>query len=107
DPGLTQSSTRGSSLPSYINAQGPRLASPQIRLKPEFAAADGVDTSFFPTDAGADSDNDGFPNFFGTSAAAPNAAAFAALLLEAAGGPTSLTPDQVRDRLAQSTFPHD
>jgi hypothetical protein len=97
----------GGSLPFYFDSQGQRLASPQIRQKPEFAAADGVDTSFFPTDEGADYDNNGFPNFFGTSAAAPNAAAFAALLLEAAGGPSSLTPTQVRDKLEQSTFPHD
>jgi hypothetical protein len=76
-------------------------------LKPEFAAADGVDTSFFPTDSGADYDNDGFPNFFGTSAAAPSAAGFAALLLEAAGGPSSLSPGQVRTALIQSTNPHD
>lgn len=97
----------GGSLPFYFDSQGQRLPSPQFRQKPEFAAADGVDTSFFPTDAGADYDNDGFPNFFGTSAAAPNAAAIAALLLEAAGGPSSLTPAQVRDKLEQSTFPHD
>jgi hypothetical protein len=97
----------GGSLPFYFNSAGQRLSSPQFRQKPEFAAADGVDTSFFPTDAGADYDNDGFPNFFGTSAAAPNAAAFAALLLEAAGGPGMLTPQQVRDKLLQSTFPHD
>src|SRR5438045_9565471 len=97
----------GGSLPFYFDGQGQRLASPQFRQKPEFAAADGVDTSFFPTDAGADYDNDGFPNFFGTSAAAPNAAAIAALLLEAAGGSSSLTPAQGRDKLEQSTFPHD
>jgi hypothetical protein len=97
----------GGNLPFYFDSEGRRLASPEIRQKPEFAAADGVDTSFFPTDDGADYDNDGFPNFFGTSAAAPNAAAFAALLLEAAGGPQSLTPQQIRDKLEQSTFPHD
>src|SRR5438045_8925120 len=97
----------GGSLPFYFDGQGQRLASPQFRQKPEFAAADGVDTSFFPTDAGADYDNDGFPNFFGTSAAAPNAAAFAALLLEAGGGPGSRTPAQVRSILEQTAIPHD
>lgn len=106
-PVVESFNARGGSLPFYFNSQGQRLASPQFRQKPEFAAADGVDTSFFPTDAGADYDKDGFPNFFGTSAAAPNAAAIAALLLEAAGGPASLTPAQVRDKLAQSVFPHD
>ena len=99
--------SRGGSLPFYFNAQGQRLEPPEIRLKPEFAAADGVNTSFFPPGAGADFDNNGYPNFFGTSAAAPNAAAFAALLLEAAGGPTSLSPDQIRSVLKRSTYPHD
>lgn len=107
EPALESFSSRGGNLPFYFNAQGQRLASPEIRLKPEFAAADGVDTSFFPADAGADYDNDGYPNFFGTSAAAPNAAAFAALLLEAAGGPASLSPAQVRSTLQQSAYPHD
>jgi hypothetical protein len=107
EPALEGFTARGGSLPFYFDAQGQRLASPEIRLKPEFAAADGVDTSFFPTDAGADYDNDGYPNFFGTSAAAPNAGAFAALLLEAAGGPGSLSPSNLRGILQESTFPHD
>jgi hypothetical protein len=107
EPALESFNSRGGTLPFYFNAQGQRLSSPEIRLKPEFAAADGVDTSFFPADAGADYDNNGYPNFFGTSAAAPNAAAFAALLLEAAGGPGSLSPGQVRAILQQSTYPHD
>jgi hypothetical protein len=107
EPALESFSAQGGRLPFYFDAQGNRLASPDIRLKPEFAAADGVDTSFFPSDAGADYDNDGYPNFFGTSAAAPNAAAFAALILEAAGGPGSRSPAQIRSILQQSTNPHD
>ncbi|HKP92501.1 MAG TPA: S8 family serine peptidase, partial [Chthoniobacterales bacterium] len=107
EPVLEGFSARGGSVPIYFTAQGQRLPSPDLRKKPEFAATDGVDTSFFPQDAGSDYDNNGYPNFFGTSAAAPNAGAFAALLLEAAGGPASLTPPQVRAILQQSTFPHD
>ncbi|MEY2565354.1 MAG: hypothetical protein QOH88_3547 [Verrucomicrobiota bacterium] len=107
EPALESFSAKGGNVPIYFNAQGQRLTSPEIRLKPEFAAADGVDTSFFPSDAGADYDNDGFPNFFGTSAAAPNAAAFAALMLEAAGGPASLSPAQVRLILQQTANAHD
>jgi hypothetical protein len=107
EPALESFSAKGGNVPFYFNAQGQRLASPEIRLKPEFAAADGVDTSFFPTDAGADYDKDGFPNFFGTSAAAPNAAAFAALMLEAAGGPGSLSPAQVRLIMEQTANAHD
>lgn len=107
EPAFESFSSQGGNVPIYFNAQGQRLTTPELRQKPEFAAADGVDTSFFPPGTGSDYDNNGFPNFFGTSAAAPNAAGFAALLLEAAGGPSSLTPQQVRDKLAQSTFPHD
>ena len=52
-----------------------------LRFKPDFTAVDGVNTSvnFFSLDVEAD----GFPNFFGTSAAAPHAAALAALVKQA------------------------
>ncbi|MGI8820458.1 MAG: S8 family serine peptidase [Chthoniobacterales bacterium] len=97
----------GGNLPYYFDAQGQRLTTPELRVKPDFAAADGVDTSFFPSGASADYDNNGYPNFFGTSAAAPNAAAFAALLLEAAGGPGTLSPAQVKTTFQQTAFAHD
>jgi subtilisin family serine protease len=38
----------------------------------------------------------GFNPFFGTSAAAPHAAAIAALMQDAAGGPSSIAPAQIR-----------
>ena len=67
----------------------------EVRQKPEIIAPDGINTTFFGTDIGDpgdDSDSDTYPNFFGTSAAAPNAAAVATLLL--AVNPM-LTPGQV------------
>ncbi len=84
------------------NNRLPRL---EIRQKPDLAAMDGANTTFFVSDASQDTDS--FPNFFGTSAAAPHAAAIAALVLEANGGPGSVSPAQMKDLLHRSTFPHD
>jgi len=93
----------------YIDDNGNRLRHPDFRLKPDMAAPDGVNTTFFPQPEIGGSDfealyqvPDGFPNFFGTSAAAPHAAAVAALLLQKAGGPGSLSPAAVTQILTSS-----
>ncbi len=73
------------------------------RHKPDVTAPDGVNTS---VNMGADysGDTDPFSNFFGTSAAAPHAAATAALLMEGRKRflDEVLTPDGVKN-LLQST----
>ncbi|MBL7964138.1 MAG: S8 family serine peptidase [Flavobacteriales bacterium] len=74
------------------------------RAKPEICAPNGVNTSVDL--GGVNIDGDAFPNFFGTSAAAPHAAGVAALLSHARdkyyGG--SLAPDQVKAILQNSAI---
>ncbi len=86
--------------PDYVefDASGDPLPTRSVR-QVAFSATDGVDTSFFGYEG---TDGDAFPNFYGTSAAAPSAAAVAALLAQKN---PSLTPIQIRQLLAQSAIP--
>jgi hypothetical protein len=108
------------SLPEYFTSPGPvtvyydknnnRLNTPDVRLQPRFALADAANVSsnmngYFASDSSSDPDTNG--NFSGTSAAGPHGAAIAALVLQAAGGPRSLTPAAMTTLLEQNTFPHD
>ena len=65
----------------------------RVLQKPDLTAADGVSTS-----------TPGFSTFHGTSAAAPHAAAIAALVLEAAGGPANVTLDALRTAMTGSSL---
>lgn len=93
--------------PTYIlfDPAGNRLPAPVVRQKPDVAAATNVNTTFFGGDSSRDADT--FPNFGGTSAAAPHAAAIAALVLQSRGGPGSVTQPQMRAILQNTAFPHD
>jgi subtilisin family serine protease len=76
---------------------GMRLVVPEVRLKPEIIAVDGVNTTFFFEDLIGDIKFD----FFGTSAAAAHAAGVAALMLEA--DPLA-TPEQIKTDLESTTL---
>ena len=89
----------------YFDKDSRRLRHVEYREKPDLAAMDGANTTFFTSDTA--NDDDTFPNFFGTSAAAPHAAAIAALVLDAAGGPGSVSPRKMRKVLQESAFAHD
>jgi hypothetical protein len=82
-PKLEDFSSYGST-PVLFDPNGNRLATPEIRQNPDIVAPDGTSTTV-----------PGFESFFGTSAAAPHAAAVAALMLDAAPGTSPDTIAQV------------
>ncbi|NNG01091.1 MAG: S8 family serine peptidase [Desulfobacteraceae bacterium] len=102
-PPMVEAFSSAGGTPILFDTTGSRI-SPEIRLKPDFVAPDGGITTFFGTrDTYGNVDPDG-TNFFGTSAAAPHAAAVAALMLEAN---RRLTPDDIFDILKDSAIDMD
>ena len=111
-PNIPENFTSPGPVKIFFDTHNNRLTTPETRQKPDIAAADGTNNTFFPigpVPVVVDSpyDVDDFPNFHGTSAASPHAASVAALVLQAHGGPGSLTPHQVKTILQQTAFPHD
>lgn len=83
--------------PIVFDARGRRLATPQVRAKPEITAPDGGNTTFFGQ---IFDDGDPFPNFFGTSAAVAHAAGLAALVRSAFPERTAAAVQRALERSA-------
>jgi subtilisin family serine protease len=75
--------------PVFASPDGGAL---EERRKPDVVGPDGTNNSFFGEDI--DADDDSFPNFFGTSAAAPHVTGVAALML-------SINPDVAPEEIYQ------
>ena len=98
-PPLGESFTSRGGTQIYFDTQGNALATPETRTTVDITMADGGNNTFFGSDISSDADT--LPNFYGTSAAAPNAAAIAALLLQ--GSPTS-TDAQIQAALESTAI---
>ncbi len=107
-------SSRGGG-PILFDANGQRLTAPVVRQKPDLVGPNGGNTTYFgftlasagftngllQTTNTSCQNNPSYPNFFGTSAAAPHVAGIIALMLQAN---PSLTPDQAYSALTQSAL---
>jgi len=102
DPILTEDFSSAGPTVIAFDPQGNPLPSREVRLKPDVAGVDGVNTTFFPPGGDIPQDPDDFPNFFGTSAAAPNLAAVGALMKQL--NPNA-TFDQIQDAMIASAVP--
>jgi hypothetical protein len=99
--------------PILFDVTGKRLATAVTRQKPDFVGPDGGNDTFLgftlasgditdPSTISACANNANFPNFFGTSAAAPHVASIAALFLQA---DATLTPAQLYSYFQLSAVP--
>ncbi|MDI1325099.1 MAG: S8 family serine peptidase [Algoriphagus sp.] len=80
DPSLVPAGTAPFTAATF-SSRGGTMTNNLVRNKPDFTAPNGVNTT---VNLGAPNlEGDNFPNFFGTSAAAPHAAAVAALIKQA------------------------
>ncbi len=86
---------------NYFDVHGNAIP-PVVRQKPEIVAPDNANVSFsYYGGTDIPQDADAYPNFKGTSAAAPHAAGVAALMIQAQKLNT-LTPDQVKEALEET-----
>ncbi len=100
-PPVIEDFSSAGGTPILFDIAGNRLSTPEIREQPDITAPDGTDTTFF---GDSDVEGNGFPNFFGTSAAAPHAAAVAALMKDL---DDALSPDAIYEALKATAIDMD
>jgi hypothetical protein len=101
-PPRLESFSSSGGIPILFDGAGARLAEPEVRQTPDVVAPDGVDTTFFAAPGDIPQDEDAFPNFFGSSAAAPHVAGVAALLQGRAR--RGATPEEIEELLEASAI---
>ena len=98
-PSFPSSFTSRGGIPLFFDTNGNSVNT--NRNQPRIAAQQNTDTTFFFVSPVTDPDSTGFPNFTGTSAAAPHAAAVAALMKDC---DATLTPSQIYNAMEQSAI---
>ena len=117
-PAALESFSSAGGAPILFDASGTRLATAQLRQKPDFVGPDGGNDTFLGytlandgvtgsngllnTNIAACQNIPAYPNFFGTSAATPHVASIAALMLQA--NPAA-TPTEIYQALRTSALP--
>ncbi|HAA28478.1 MAG TPA: peptidase S8 [Cyanobacteria bacterium UBA8553] len=102
DPANLEEFSSVGGTPILFDTEGNRLPCPEIRRQPRIVGPDRGNTTFFGRDRSQDADT--FPNFGGTSAAAPHVAAVAALILQAN---PNLNPSEVYSILESTALDMD
>ncbi|MEG3928586.1 S8 family serine peptidase [Microcoleus sp. D3_18a_C4] len=102
NPAILENFSSAGGTPILFDEKGDRLSKPELRPQPSFVAPNNTNTTFFGNDILEDADS--FPNFAGTSAAVPHAAAVAALMLQAN---PYLSPADINRVLAQTALDMD
>lgn len=118
-PAQLESFSSWGGAPTLFDASGTRLASSVVRQKPDFVGPDGANDTFLgftlasagftkgllDTSITECQNNPDYPNFFGTSAATPHAAAIAALILQVdpAAKPGEIYASMQQSALAMSS----